>query len=444
MTYAPSQENFRNPERGEIISYQPGGTSDGVPANNAPLSDAGVRDYLTRESTNLPSSLVRLVYVLGQWKDASIPQAFLDRIAADLGVARELGLKVAPYFVYSWPLDENAGFDAPKDRILAHLEQLKPVLQGNGDVIAFMLAGFIGPWGEWHHSSNGNLTSADGVNDNARAILNGLLEALPSNRSVLLRYPGLKYQFFDKTPLSAQEAFSQTARSRVGFHDECYMADYHPDVRAIRLANRAFLQQEGLYVPQAEMMDSGCFDFPYAVWKAVPCADLLEEMSSTHPDATNQFPANRVTGDCLEEARRRTGYRYRLLDSETPASVGAGAALRVDLSLTNDGFGSIYNPRGLEIVLREKTTGEAVRLKVNTAEDVRALLPAPGQTKKLALIATLPASLPPGQYALLLNLPDPAPSLLARPEYSIRLANQGMWEPTTGWNALNATLEVKP
>jgi hypothetical protein len=53
---------------------------------------------------------------------------------------------------------------------------------------------------------------------------------------------------------------------------------------------------------------------------------------------------------------------------------------------------------------------------------------------------TLPTSLPAGSYTLLLNLPDPL--LSTRPEYSIRLANQGTWDATTGMNSLLHTLTV--
>ncbi|WP_252864943.1 DUF4832 domain-containing protein [Capnocytophaga ochracea] len=33
-----------------------------------------------------------------------------------------------------------------------------------------------------------------------------------------------------------------------------------------------------------------------------------------------------------------------------------------------------------------------------------------------------------------MNLPDPYQSLAHRPEYSIRLANKGIWEAQTGYN----------
>lgn len=37
---------------------------------------------------------------------------------------------------------------------------------------------------------------------------------------------------------------------------------------------------------------------------------------------------------------------------------------------------------------------------------------------------------------MLLHLPDPEPALADRPEYAIQLANQGVWEPASGFNNL--------
>jgi len=43
---------------------------------------------------------------------------------------------------------------------------------------------------------------------------------------------------------------------------------------------------------------------------------------------------------------------------------------------------------------------------------------------------------------VLLHLPDEYASIAARPEYSIRLANNDVWEANTGYNKLNHTLKM--
>ena len=50
--------------------------------------------------------------------------------------------------------------------------------------------------------------------------------------------------------------------------------------------------------------------------------------------------------------------------------------------------------------------------------------------------AGLPAEMLPGEYEASLNLPDPNPLLADRPDYSIRLANDHVWEDETGFNRL--------
>jgi hypothetical protein len=48
-----------------------------------------------------------------------------------------------------------------------------------------------------------------------------------------------------------------------------------------------------------------------------------------------------------------------------------------------------------------------------------------------------------GNYDLLLALPDQYSTLSQRPEYSIRLANEKVWEEKTGYNKLNGVLVVE-
>jgi hypothetical protein len=55
----------------------------------------------------------------------------------------------------------------------------------------------------------------------------------------------------------------------------------------------------------------------------------------------------------------------------------------------------------------------------------------------------MPEGIEPGDYELLLHLADPYPSIHDRPEYSIRLANQGLWEAETGYNKLNTIVTVE-
>ena len=49
--------------------------------------------------------------------------------------------------------------------------------------------------------------------------------------------------------------------------------------------------------------------------------------------------------ECFSEFSRRLGYRYVLTEAAWPASVAAGGVLDLDVTLRNDGFARLYNPR---------------------------------------------------------------------------------------------------
>ena len=91
-------------------------------------------------------------------------------------------------------------------------------------------------------------------------------------------------------------------------------------------------------------------------------------------------------------------------------------------------------------MLRKTSTGALYRFPLPA--DPRLWLA--GTTTTLSHNLTLPASMPAGNYALLLNLPDPAPSLANLLAYSLRLANSGLWETSTGFNTLLHTVAVTP
>jgi hypothetical protein len=65
-----------------------------------------------------------------------------------------------------------------------------------------------------------------------------------------------------------------------------------------------------------------------------------------------------------------------------------------------------------------------------------------GENITVDFSASLPSDVNEREYDVLLNLPDPAPSLHDRPEYSIHLTNQNLWEAKTDYNILYKGLDV--
>lgn len=201
--YKSSSEDFPNPERGFFVS-------DLSKASSKPLDLSKLQSLRKNNIT-----LVRQIYILT--KDSDLSQSFLNLIKNNFDVARKAGVKLILRFAYNW---ESEGSDAPFERIASHLDQLKPILTGNKDVISFIEAGFMGYWGEWHHSKS-NLENGE----SRRKILFKILSILPDDRMVALRYPRDKIEVFNSSnPLTPSQAFNGSQQARTGAHNDCFVA----------------------------------------------------------------------------------------------------------------------------------------------------------------------------------------------------------------------------
>src|SRR4030095_15962150 len=99
-------------------------------------------------------------------------------------------------------------------RVIEHIDQLEPVLRRNSDVIAYLEAGFVGAWGEWHNSTSGLDTTAS-----KSAVLKRLLRALPQDRFVSVRSQRDKTAIFSRiAPATADEILAGTNLGRVAHH----------------------------------------------------------------------------------------------------------------------------------------------------------------------------------------------------------------------------------
>jgi Domain of unknown function (DUF4832)/Domain of unknown function (DUF4874) len=428
INFEPSFDDFPNPERGFYLqsAYNSGSTPQTVTQLKA------IR--------NQNISLLRMYYVLETWREAALPQALLDRLELDFSRAREAGIKMIPRFSY------NFGFfpDASLDRILAHLEQLKPVLQKNADVIAFMEAGFVGAWGEWHSSTNGLMTNGN-VNDASRAIVEKELAILPSTRSIALRTPSYKFAISGSTALTADQAFDGSSKARIAAHNDCFLAsEGNWGTYKNRKIEMDFYHQDNLFVAQGgETCNSNAEAQPY-----IGCDNALMELAylrfSTlnigyEPGVLNGW----TNGGCLNQIKQRLGYRFVLLSAKIPDRVKPGSSLTLTIKLKNDGFAAPYNPRLLELQLQNTLTGKVVKvaLEGGRAKNQDPRFWQPGQTHEFNLEVGVPADLTKGDYRVSLSLPDPEPNLYARAEYAIRFANLNTWQ-TTGVNDLQHSLLV--
>jgi hypothetical protein len=281
------------------------------------------------------------------------------------------------------------------------------------------------------------------VNERTRALAEKLLAALPVDRMIALRCPRFKTDLFGEAPLTSEDAFSGTARARTGAINDCFLASpTDSGTFTRRIADeKAFFHQDNLYVPQGgETCSTSAAAQPF-----IGCANTLKEMayqrySTLNIDYNRGVLKGWDSGGCMPEIRRRLGYRYRLVDSRAPETVHAGGALTVTISVVNNGFANLYNPRPLEVVLRHRASGQIHRLR--TAEDPRRWLP--GEPHTVEFTGGIPAGVAPGAYDVLLHLPDAGAALQGRPEFAVRFANEDVWEPATGMNSLRRHVRIEP
>ncbi len=144
----------------------------------------------------------------------------------------------------------------------------------------------------------------------------------------------------------------------------------------------------------------------------------------------------------LDDVENALGYRFRLISSSIPSFGEQGEAVSLNLMMANDGSARPFNPRDMEIILRNQSTLQDYSFDVALG-DTRLFLPGAGETKTLNLSFVLTTGMALGDYDLFLNLPDPEVTLAGIADYSINLANENLWESTAGYNSLQATITVQ-
>jgi hypothetical protein len=424
VNYTASTAVITNPERG---FYRHVGCE-------TPLSQS----QLTSFRTSGGESLMLCVFYLRSFVNAPISQSTLNLFQQQMDTVRKAGLKAIVRFAYN---DNNSPVDATPAMVNTHLTQLAPYLTANKDIIAVVQAGLIGAWGEWGNTNNYgdsyNMT-AKNIADR-KSVVDKLLDVVPAERMVQLRMPLFKTKLYTPTALTASEAYNGSAKARLGHHNDCFLSnasDYgtyiNPSVEF------PYLAAETNYVP------SGGETCNYAPPRS-DCPTAVAEMGRFHwsylnLDYNTTVLNNWKTQGCFTQVKQKLGYRFVLKSGAFSRTAKPGGGFVVNLQLQNEGWSAPFNSRDVELVFRNTASGANYRVKLAT--DPRHWLS--NQTVTINQTVALPANMPAGSYAVLLNLPDPQASLRDRPEYAIQLANSNTWEASTGFNNLQHTVGVAP
>jgi len=430
ITFTESDSIFANPERGLFVQ---------IYYTSADLnSHASAATIIKNRESAAKLSLYLHSYYLTDYMESDIPQEFLDRLETNMNALREGGAKVVLRFSYKSSMDtKDKPWNATPEWIHKHMDQITPYLQKHADVIYCVQCGFLGSWGEWYYVDNGYRMNPTKDSDFEMRweVLEHMLRAVPETRQIGLRIPAYKMRYLKmrgdtaSTPLTAEEAYKPTNKARICGHNDCFVSSAN-DV--------------GTYNKQSER-DFWAEDTKYTIMGGETCEKCsysngtyaLKEMRKYHWSYLNRDYRESVTGmwrtdGTMDSILTCLGYRLVLDKIILTPKPATGKLFEVYCELHNRGFAAPMNPRGLELILIDSSDPSKKFVFPQTV-DPRYWLP--GEQHKFTLSTTL-SNVPAGKYQLYLNLPDPYASLHDDPRYSIRLANENMWDYKTGYNYL--------
>ena len=418
--FKESKKSFANPERG----FDAG--KNWMSASDAVLSKPFLNAQRVQKRTVLYTG-----YYLTDFMESDISQEFLNLIDANMQVLREGGVKCVLRFAYKTDMYETGHpWDAQPEWVHRHIEQLKPVLQRNSDVIMVLQAGFIGVWGEWAYT-DGFMSSPKTPEDykSRRDVMVALLDALPQNRTIAVRTGRYKMNMFldsyaDSVTLAT--AYNGSNLSRICGHNDCFGADATDMGTFTKNAEREFWKKESRYLM---MGGETCQMSEYCLCDRTlkDCEDYHWTYMSGPSSISNRWKEH----GCYDEIEKRLGYRIALTDMHYTPEAVPGQKYRLVLELKNSGFAAPMNPRDVELVFVD---GEGKR-SVTHLRNVDPRYWFAGETITIDREIMIPDDAS-GDCAIYLNLPDPELSLRNNPLFSIRLANDGIWEEKTGYNKL--------
>ena len=419
-TFKESKKIFPNPERGFYAGRNWYTAQDKI--TSQPWINAMRIQGIT---------LVYTGYYLTDFMESDISQEFIDMIDANMQALREGGMKCVLRFAYKTDMEETGHpWDAAPEWVHRHIQQLKPVMQRNSDVVLCLQAGFIGVWGEWgytDHFVQGPKTPED--HTLRKEVMLALLDAMPEDRQIALRTPMFKKRMFLESyadSITIETAHNGSYLSRICAHNDCFGASADDYGTFTETGTREFWQKETKYVI---MGGETCILSKYC-----NCSLTIPDLEDYHwtyisgpKEIENHWEAN----GCLDEVKRRLGYRLALTDVYHTARPKAGKEFKVFLKLKNTGFAAPANTRKVEFVLMDQT-GKKTVYRCNDA-DPRFWFA--GDEISIEKTIDLPEDAV-GECILYLNLPDGKDSLYDNPRFSIRLANDGIWDENTGYNKI--------
>ena len=436
ILFTESNEIFTNPERGLFVQIYY--TSADLNAHASATTISRNRESAAKLSLYLHS------YYLTDYMESDIPQEFLDRLDTTMNALRNGGAKAVLRFSYKSSMDKkDQPWNATAEWIHKHIDQLTPYLQKNADVIYCVQCGWLGSWGEWYYVDNGFKFNPSRDEDFVARweVLEHMMRAVPESRQIGLRIPAYKMRYLKMhgdtamTPLTAAEAHNGSIKARICGHNDCFVSSSNDVGTYFKPEERTFWAEDTKYtIMGGETCEK---KMPYSGGEYA-----LKEMAKYHWSYLNRDYREDITNmwrqdGTMDSILTRLGYRLALEKVILTSNPKVGKTFEAYCVMNNRGFAAPMNKRDVELIFVNAETG--VEYVFPQTEDPRFWMP--GETSTFTLACTL-TDMTPGSYKLYLNLPDPYESIHDDPRFSIRLANENVWDETTGYNFIaNVTIQ---
>lgn len=438
VNYTNSNEIFANPERG----FQKYSITNSSYATTANYSNINVNELNSWYSGTDKVTVIFRYFLLEDFLTTNINATYLSNMQLDFNRIRTAGFKCIVRFSYS-NSEGTSAQQATKAQILAHLNQLAPILNANKDVIISHQAGFIGTWGEWYYTNSSEFGTDGNINTtqwaNRKEVVDAMLAATPISIPIQVRYVGIKKTMYGNTPLTPTTAYQNTAQARVGFFNDAFLNDYGDQgtysvssqyQNPVGTADYTYLSNETNYLPMSG--ETNGLNAPRTNGSNAVLEMDYTNWSLLNRDYFEQNITNWTNSNHIDDIKRKLGYRFVLNSSVFNLQ---GTNLSLQINLTNEGYARIFKERKVYLVLKNNATSQKTSFLMNT--DCRTWENTINLTQSIDL-----SSLPVGNYSSFLSLPDSESSLTTNQKYAIRFANASVWDATEGMNNLLQTINI--
>jgi len=361
-------------------------------------------------------TLVLLTYDLKEFVESPLSQGKLDELTNAFEIVKANGLKVI--FRAAYGFSGASEYSDPKtiDTIKMHLNQISPILKENKELLLSVQAGFLGPWGEWHHSNLGD-TEGTPTAQIVNELLVALMDAVPKPITIAVRRPSF-IRLINSTQIDL---------SRIAFHNDALLSsDTDMGTYALDVSSR---ESELKYI----------YERPYSVANGGEMPNLS---TYTNPEiALNELTQLKLTylnykynkdvidywGTTLYENKpfldliqKKLGYRWSIQTATLPKLFNTTQKVKVKLTLINTGFSAVALPYRAELIISDENgIRKVIPFTGVNLQDLK-----PGKT--LSISGALNLNDIQGQFSLGLRIVEADMLNITDQRTLVQLANEGL------------------